>query len=288
MSSLVPEEDPKPPLGAGGSAGTEVKEGNPPTTLPRFEAFSPSSSGSWTDARLKVRLARLQLEAQEKARGLEAQERAQKLEFDHKLAIRKLELEAETKLKLRQLELQNATAQPVASTPASDRLTPHTEYYDVRRHVALPPFRETEGDSYGIMKAAATLLPASDSFGQMEILQAPSKHYGLSSAQDRKALQRVVRSAERTIGITLPTLQDLYIRRCRTRACRIMKDPHHPNNGLFQLLRSGKRLRSHAAKTERLRRSFFPQAIRTVNSDLTRAPHQDTHTAPLMHTHTLR
>ncbi|KAJ8355564.1 hypothetical protein SKAU_G00183580 [Synaphobranchus kaupii] len=35
-----------------------------------------------------------------------------------------------------------------------------------------------QGDSYGIMKAAATLLPASDSFGQMEILQAPSKHYG--------------------------------------------------------------------------------------------------------------
>ncbi|KAJ8353551.1 hypothetical protein SKAU_G00211180 [Synaphobranchus kaupii] len=144
MSSLVPEEDPKPPLGAGGSAGTEVKEGNPPTTLPRFEAFSPSSSGSRTDARLKVRLARLQLEAQEKARGLEAQERAQKLEFDHKLAIRKLELEAETKLKLRQLELQNATVHPVASTSAADRFTPHTEYYDVRRHVALPPFRETE------------------------------------------------------------------------------------------------------------------------------------------------
>ena len=105
--------------------------------------------------------------------------------------------------------------------------------------------------------------------------------FGNSSAQDRRALQRVVRSAERTTGTTLPSLQDLYTRRCRTRARRIMKDPHHPNNGLFQLLRSGKRLRSHAAKTERLRRSFFPQAIRTVNSDLS-MPLLPTH----VHTHT--
>jgi len=29
-----------------------------------------------------------------------------------------------------------------------------------------------------------------------------------------------------------------------------MKDPHHPNNKLLQLLWSGKRLRSHAARTE--------------------------------------
>lgn len=36
-----------------------------------------------------------------------------------------------------------------------------------------------QNDSYGIMKAAASLLPGSDAFGQMEILQVPSKHYGL-------------------------------------------------------------------------------------------------------------
>ncbi|XP_078255680.1 ethylmalonyl-CoA decarboxylase isoform X2 [Rhinoraja longicauda] len=89
--------------------------------------------------------------------------------------------------------------------------------------------------------------------------------FGNSSAQDRKALQRVVRSAERTMGTTLAPLQDLYIRTCRSRASKIMRDPYHPSNGLFQLLRSGKRLRCHAVKTERKRRSFFPQAIRTVN-----------------------
>jgi len=69
--------------------------------------------------------------------------------------------------------------------------------------------------------------------------------FGNSSSKDRRALQRVVRWAEHTIGTTLSTLQDLYSR-CGTRACRIMKDPHHPNNKPFQLLRTGKHLRSHA------------------------------------------
>ncbi len=35
---------------------------------------------------------------------------------------------------------------------------------------------------------------------------------------------------------------------------------NHPSNSLFSLLPSGKRFRSMMAKTERLRRSFFPQA----------------------------
>ena len=62
-----------------------MKEENPPATLPRFEAFSQSSSGLRKDAQLKVHLARLQQEAQEKAR---------------------------------ELELQHTAAQPVVSTPA--------------------------------------------------------------------------------------------------------------------------------------------------------------------------
>jgi len=94
-----------------------------------------------------------------------------------------------------------------------------------------------------------------------------------------------VRSAEHTIGTTFSTLQDLYSRRCQTRACRIMKDPHHPNNNLFQLLGSGKCLCSHAARTKRLKPSFFPQAIRTVNSDLTSPPHPHC-PSPCTHSHT--
>ncbi|KAI3376796.1 hypothetical protein L3Q82_000077 [Scortum barcoo] len=40
----------------------------PPATLPRFEPFSPESHGSSVDVKLKIRLARLQVEAQEKER----------------------------------------------------------------------------------------------------------------------------------------------------------------------------------------------------------------------------
>ena len=65
-----------------------------------------------------------------------------------------------------------------------------------------------------------------------------------------------------------------------------MKDSHHLNNRLSQVLRSGKHLCCHAAKTEKLRQSFFPQATRTVNTDnSTVVPDQVTHAVKFMHTH---
>ncbi len=98
------------------------------------------------------------------------------------------------------------------------------------------------------------------------LTQCISVWYGNSSSQDCKALQRVVRLAERISGSALPSLQDIYLKRCRSRAVKIIKDSNHPGNCLFTLLPSGKRFRSLMAKTERLRRSFFPQAIRLLNS----------------------
>ncbi len=65
-------------------------------------------------------------------------------------------------------------------------------------------------------------------------------------------------------GSALPSLQDIYLKRCKSRAAKILKDSTHPGNHLFCLLPSGKRFRSVMAKTERLRRSFFPQAIRLL------------------------
>ncbi len=75
-----------------------------------------------------------------------------------------------------------------------------------------------------------------------------------------------VRLAERISGSALPSLQDIYLKRCKSRAAKIIKDSNHPGNRLFTLLPSGKRFRSMIAKTERLRRSFYPQAIRLLNS----------------------
>ncbi|KAK1795639.1 hypothetical protein P4O66_001136 [Electrophorus voltai] len=89
--------------------------------------------------------------------------------------------------------------------------------------------------------------------------------FGNSTKQDREALQRVVRSAERITHMELPDLQSIYYKRSQTKARRIVKDPTHPNNRLFSLLRSGKYFRFLMTKTERLKRSFFPQAIWALN-----------------------
>lgn len=48
---------------------------------------------------------------------------------------------------------------------------------------------------------------------------------------------------------------------------KMITDIHRPGNGLLKWLPSGRRLRSCKDRTERLRRSFFPQVIRTLTSD---------------------
>ncbi len=99
------------------------------------------------------------------------------------------------------------------------------------------------------------------------LTQCISVWYNNATNQDCKALQRVVRLAEHISGSALPSLQDIYLKRCKSRATKILKDSTHPGNHLFCLLPSGKRFRSMMAKTERLRKSFFPQAIRLLNSN---------------------
>ena len=68
--------------------------------------------------------------------------------------------------------------------------------------------------------------------------------HGTCSAAEKKALQRVVEAAQRTVGHSLSTTTDIYTSRCRKRASCIMKEPTHPMHTLFVPLPSGKRLRS--------------------------------------------
>ncbi len=56
--------------------------------------------------------------------------------------------------------------------------------------------------------------------------------FGNYSAADRKALQRVVKSAQRITGSNLPTIEDIYSSRCRDRVASIIKDSFHPAYGL--------------------------------------------------------
>lgn len=138
------------------------------SVLPPFDPFSPVSSGSKGDARLKVCIARLQMEAQEKADKRQA-------ELDLRLKICTLEIEAEKQVKMRQLELdamkivggvaavQSVTPSQVMPAPSQVPSIPSrvatvsppadsnsvAGTFDVGKYITLVPhFRETEVDSY--------------------------------------------------------------------------------------------------------------------------------------------
>ena len=92
--------------------------------------------------------------------------------------------------------------------------------------------------------------------------------YGNCTALDRKALQRVVRSAQRTVGGELPSLQELHVRRCTAKADSIIKYRHHPSHRLFDPLPHpcpGKLYRSIMSHTKRLWQSFYPATTRLLN-----------------------
>ena len=90
--------------------------------------------------------------------------------------------------------------------------------------------------------------------------------FGNCTVQERKALQRVIKTAQYICGAAFPSLQDIYNTRDTKRAHNITKDTH-PHT-LFTLLPSGRRYRSMKARTTRLKNSFYPQAIRLLNDSL--------------------
>ncbi len=90
--------------------------------------------------------------------------------------------------------------------------------------------------------------------------------YGACNASCRKSLQRIVRAAEKIVGVSLTSLQDIYSTRLTRKALCIAGDPTHPSHSFFSLLPSGRRLRSLQARTNRLKDSFIHQAVRKLNS----------------------
>ncbi len=91
--------------------------------------------------------------------------------------------------------------------------------------------------------------------------------YGNCSAADRETLQRTVNTAAKIISAPLPSILDIFITRCSSKANSIVKDPTHPSHSLFHLLPSGRRYRSIRARSATLLHSFFPQAVRALNSN---------------------
>ncbi len=61
--------------------------------------------------------------------------------------------------------------------------------------------------------------------------------FGSASKSDIRRLQRTVRTAERIIGVHLPSLQDLYYSRVKKQAGNIITDPSHPGQDLLRFSR---------------------------------------------------
>uniref|UniRef100_A0A669CX86 Reverse transcriptase domain-containing protein n=1 Tax=Oreochromis niloticus TaxID=8128 RepID=A0A669CX86_ORENI len=98
---------------------------------------------------------------------------------------------------------------------------------------------------------------------------------GSCTDYNRKALQRIVRTAERIVGVPLPSLQDIYTTRLTRKAITIVNDATHPAHCLFSLLPSGKRYRSLRSRTTRLTNSFIhPPGCETAELP---APSQQNH-----------
>ncbi len=90
--------------------------------------------------------------------------------------------------------------------------------------------------------------------------------FSSATKSDLRRLQRVVLTAERIIGTTFPTLQELYSSRVSKRAGKTTLDSSHPAHSLFELLPSGRRYRALSTRMARHRNSFFPQAIHLMNT----------------------
>ena len=93
--------------------------------------------------------------------------------------------------------------------------------------------------------------------------------YGSCTAADRKALQRVVKAAAKITGTSLTSIEDIAHSRCLSKAKKIIADPTHPDKSLFNLLPTTRciKYRSIKSGTTRFCNSFFPRAIRLLNSE---------------------
>lgn len=85
--------------------------------------------------------------------------------------------------------------------------------------------------------------------------------YENCSISDRKALQRVGKTAQCTTSSPLHTIKTVENRPCLRRACSIARDSSHPGHRLFILLPSRRRYRSLCCRTSKFSNSFFTSFV---------------------------
>ena len=94
------------------------------------------------------------------------------------------------------------------------------------------------------------------------------QYHTVTPAQDRKAIQRVVRMAEKIIGCALPSIGEIFRSRCWLTASSIIQDHNHPGHPIVLPLWSGHWFHSIQTRTSRFKNSFYPQAVHLLNFSL--------------------
>ena len=89
---------------------------------------------------------------------------------------------------------------------------------------------------------------------------------GSLSVKNRVLLDRVVRSASKTIGSTLPTVDELYETYMMKKTRDILTDTSHPLHEFYYVAQSGCRYISERTRTNRYRNTFLPTSVRLLNA----------------------
>ena len=90
--------------------------------------------------------------------------------------------------------------------------------------------------------------------------------FGNLSVQNRNKLFKITNVSSKIAGTQLDSLSTFYTRQMIKKANKIIKDTSHTLHSEYKNLRSGKRLRSIASKTNRTLNSFVPKSIRMLNA----------------------
>lgn len=90
---------------------------------------------------------------------------------------------------------------------------------------------------------------------------------------DQKSLQRVIKRAEKIVGLSLLSLENIFCTCCLHRAKSILADVTHPCHHLFSPLPSSRWYRALKARTSRLHNSFYPKAITLRNNEVSQMDH---------------
>ncbi|KAF7218716.1 uncharacterized protein [Nothobranchius furzeri] len=124
-------DDPEVPAAAEDREGEMTETSKSPLTQRKSAPTSPGSPTEGSrDARLQVRLARLDIEREEKAQ-------AKRLQME--LEVRRMEIEAETAVRIRKLELEAQLSNPgLYTTPTKTPQPATTPAFDIRETSLTP------------------------------------------------------------------------------------------------------------------------------------------------------